>query len=213
MSNDTQFWLNWAVLALAAFGTISAVVVALFGNWFRASLAPPKLNLALKSERGDKTPATIKSPDGSASTLIGRWYHLEVSNHRRWSPATQVQVFLLRVEERDATGEHKVTWVGEVPLRWKYQGMNPLLRTIGHSVDCDLCSVVKDKWVSLEVLISPSALETVRPGATDIIVTVQARSIEVDSQMLRIRIAWDGKWSDDADDMAQHMVVREIEEP
>lgn len=31
--------------------------------------------------------------------------------------------------------------------------------------------------------------------------------------MLRIRIAWDGKWSDDADDMAQHMVVREIEEP
>lgn len=116
------------------------------------------------------------------------------------------------MEEPDAAGEFKVMWLGEIPIRWRNQEIKPLVRTIGHAEDCDLCSVVKDKWLELHPLISPFALDTRRKSACQLIVTLQARGVEADSNLLRVKIAWDGKWSDDAEEMAHSMVVKEVSE-
>ena len=83
----------------------------------RGHLVPPKLILKLKNTEGSMTPVTLTEPDGSTSETRGRWYHVRVSNERRWSPCTQVQVFLLRVEEPDAAGVFKMKWAGEIPIR------------------------------------------------------------------------------------------------
>ncbi len=210
MEPTSHFWPNfWS--AATAVGTIGAVVVALFGNWLRAHLTPPKLTLRLKDERGTKTPVTITAPsDGSQRQTEGRWYHATVENRRRWSPAHGVQVFLLRLEEPDAAGEDQVTWVGSIPLRWRHQEIHPLALLIGPSEECDLCSVIRDKWVELHPLIVPHALNHRRGGKCQLIVILQARSVEADFNLLRVRIAWDGVWSDDADEMAHHMVVRQL---
>jgi hypothetical protein len=41
-----------------------------------------------------------------------------------------------------------------------------------------------------------------------IAVTLQARGAEKDSNILRVKISWDGKWSDDKDEMKhQHLVL------
>ena len=35
-----QFWLNWVAQVAIAFGTLAAVVVALFGRWLRVGSHP-----------------------------------------------------------------------------------------------------------------------------------------------------------------------------
>jgi hypothetical protein len=208
-----QFWWNWGAQVAIAVGTIAAVVVALFGDWLRGRLAPPKLVLKLRDGRGEKTPVTLTAPDGSTRETVGRWYHLRVENERRWSPARQVQVFLLRVEEPDAAGEHKITWVGEIPMIWRHQQVSPWARTIGYPADCDLCSVVKEKWVELHPVLVPFALNAQRREPCNLIVTLQARGLETDSNLVRVKIAWDGAWADDAEEMTRHMTVIEQSSP
>lgn len=211
MTPTSEFWMTWTVQVTIAVGTVSAVLVALFGGWLRAHLAPPRLTLKFENAEGVKTPVTLTAPDGNTRRGKGRWYHARVSNEHRWSPATQVQVFLLRVEDRDAAGEFKVTWLGEIPIRWSHQEIKPLVRTIGHADDCDLCSVVEDKWIEVHPLIVPHRFHARREGPCEIITTFQARGVEAYSNLLRVRIAWDGKWSDDAGEMSRHMVVKEVD--
>jgi hypothetical protein len=49
-----QFWTDFAVKVIAAIGTISAVVVALFGAKLRSVRLPPALALTLKQSEGLK---------------------------------------------------------------------------------------------------------------------------------------------------------------
>lgn len=210
MPSQPDFWWNWGVQAAIAVGTNAAVLVALFGGWLRARLTPPKLVLSLTSGNGSKSPLTLRSPDGSERDVESRWYHVRVENSRRWSPATQVQVFLLRIEEPDAGGVLRSTWIGDLPLRWRLQEVFPLVRNIGHAAEADLCNVVRDKWVELQLLIVPKSLSVRYRGRCDIVVTLQARGIDCDSNLLRIKVAWDGHWSDDMTEMSGHMVVRDV---
>lgn len=209
MSPTSEFW-GLIVQVLIAVGTIGAVFVALFGGWLRGHLVPPKLVLKLKNTHGSETPVIVTGPGGITSETKGRWYHVRVSNKRRWSPCTQVQVFLLRVEEPDAASEFKMKWVGEIPIRWRNQEIKPLVQTIGRADDGDLCSVVKEGGLSLQPLFRSFALDAKRDAACQLIVTLQARGVEADSNLLRVKISWDGEWSDDAGEMAHHMVVEEV---
>lgn len=207
-----QFWSDWIVQVAIAFGTISAVVIALFRNWLRAWIAPPRLVLKLDNERGSKVPAIIRAPSGTHRETDSRYYHVTVGNERRWFPATQVQIFLLRMEEPDAAGQYKMTWVGEVPIRWRHQEIQPLVKTIGYDADCDLCSVVKEKWLELHPLIRLTAWDPRHRESCHLIVTLQARGVESDSNLLRVQIDWDGGWADDTDEMAKHAVVKVLSE-
>jgi len=211
VESNPESSLSLAIQLAIAIGTIGAVIVALFGGWLRSHLAPPRLVIRLKDERGNKTPVTVTDPkDGTQRETDGRWYHMEVANNSRWSPAKEVQVFLLRVEEPDASGQDQITWLGDVPMRWRHQEIRPVALTIGPTTDCDLCSVVKDKWLQLEPLVVPHSLNARRRGECKFTVTLQARSIEVDSNLLRVQIAWNGKWSEDSDEMARNMVVKQL---
>jgi hypothetical protein len=85
-----------------ALGTIGAVLVALFGQAFRAKFFPPKLSLQLTDRNGE---ATRKSIGEGPLTQPARYYHIQVSNARRWSPARDVRIVLLQVEEPGPDGE------------------------------------------------------------------------------------------------------------
>ena len=208
MTPSWQFWMNWIAQIAIAIGTIGAVIAALFGHWLRGRFVPQKLVLKLLDDRGVKTPVVIAVREGSTRETIGRWYHLRVKNERRWSPATDVQVLLLRVEEPDASGVDKITWAGEIPIRWAHQEISPLLRKVGNSWSCDLCSVIKNECVQLHPIIVPFGLDAKRMEASNMTVTMQARSLESDSDPVRVKIAWDGGWADDSKEITRHMVVR-----
>ncbi len=213
MTPDEQFWWNWWLNLAVAGGTLAAVIVALFGEWLRAQMFRPKLAIELDKPLGVPTPVQLTSPDGESRMEVGRFYHVRISNSARWPVATQVQVNLLRIEEPGPDGAWQMKWAGEVPLRWSLQEIHPLTRVIGPPAVCDLCSVVKGKWVELHPLIVPHNLaELVRlREKVQMIVTVQAQGAEAYSDLVRIKIAWDGRWEDGESEMAKHLVIGKVE--
>ncbi len=82
------FWWNWWVNAAVALATLAAVLVALFGQAFRAKFFPPKLSLRLLRVEGEQTVGRLQWQEGGETkerTEDCRCYHLRVSNARRWS--------------------------------------------------------------------------------------------------------------------------------
>jgi hypothetical protein len=199
-ADSSLFWWSWGVQLAIAAGTIGAVVVALFGQALRSKFFPPRLNLALVRPEGELT----RFLTGSQV----RYYHLRVSNSRRWSPAQGVQVVLLQLEEPAADGSFRIAWRGDMPLGWRHQSLFPVARTIGAEADVDLCSVTEEPTLQLHPLLVPFNLQATRKAAVNWIVTVQARGDEADSPPLRIKIAWDGTWNQGESEMRQHLVVQ-----
>ena len=84
-----------------AIGTLSAVIVALFSQAFRKKFFPPKLALQLVNPDGEKTHVQLTWYENNEKKELqkdARYYHLRVTNSRRWSSANQVQVILLQVD-------------------------------------------------------------------------------------------------------------------
>jgi len=81
---------------------------------FAPRFAAPRLEINLGDRNGIYVP-TILNPDGEKIDTFSRWYHLAWRNKRRWSPAKEVRVLLLKFEQRDAAGQYQTTWVGELP--------------------------------------------------------------------------------------------------
>ena len=212
MPEDAQFWLNWWVNLGMALATLAAVIVALFGSRIQAWLFKPGLALSVPDPRGESIQARITSPSGAVSVVDARYYHLRVTNRARWPAATGVQVFLIRLEEPGPDGQLQIKWASEVPLRWMHQEVYPVTRTVGPNADADLCSVLKQNGAQLHPLIMPNNLATYaqRQAAFDMVLSFQARSQEEASPIKRIPISWDGKWQDGEAEMAQHLVVREL---
>jgi hypothetical protein len=174
------------------------VIVALFGEWLRAHLAAPRLQIGLgrNGKNGIYVP-TIVTSDGKQNDTFSRWYHLRVENKRRWSPAKYVRLLLLRLEQRDAAGQYRTSWVGELPLQWSDPQVTPLTPTIGPPYDCDLCSVLKHpdgrNILSLHPLIKPFNLPSSWQEKVQFVLTVQARGVDSDSDEFRVEVSWDGQ--------------------
>src|SRR5437660_9758852 len=94
---------------LGVVATFAVVVVALFGDKWRARLFPVKLRVARDDHRGKLLP-------GKAGPR--RWFQVRVSNEQRWQKATDVSVVLLKVEILDGTTtEPDSTCDGAVAMR------------------------------------------------------------------------------------------------
>ena len=215
MTPDGQFWWNWWIQFGVATGTFAVALVALFGEALRSKLFPPLLSLQLLRPEGERTRIKITTPPAEGSTHRkedARVYHVHVVNERRWSPAHQVQVFLMRLEEPGPDGELAVTWVGDLPIRWRNQEVFPLARTIGPSADCDLCTVIKDKCVEIHPLVVPFNLEIRRSGKVVMVASLQARGNQANSEVLRVHISWDGGWEAGDQEMKRHLVVKALSE-
>lgn len=206
-----HFWLTWIAEAGTAIGTIGAVVVAIFGDRLRGLLGAPQLEISLVDPNGSYS----RFSDGKSIDTSSRWYHLRVENKRRhWTTASDVRLLLLKFEQRNAAGQFRPTWAGEIPLQWAYQQITSLTPAIGPARDCDLCNIIKGQAdqistrLSLNPLMQPLSLPTSWQSRVEFALTVQARSLESDSNLFRVVISWDGQWSDDTIEMANHLVVK-----
>jgi hypothetical protein len=86
--------------ALTALGTICVCILAIWGDWFRAFFAGPKLKLVPYNLRGE---LTYLNP-GNIPVI---YYHLKVENERSWAPARNVRVLLVGLLRRLPNGEFK----------------------------------------------------------------------------------------------------------
>jgi hypothetical protein len=203
-----QFWLDWFVKLLGAIATLSVAFIGLFGSWLRFKIWPPKLTIRLADEKG--TPTTLVFFDKTTnqqSQTPAFWYHVQVDNETRWNPVTELYIFLLLIEEKDASGAFKAVWQGRAALGWRHEA-NPQPKKIGYTSECDLCHILENPR---QVCFSPIFRGQVRDCYTEkfkIAVTLQARGLEAESNSLRIEISWDGNWSADKEELSRHLVVK-----
>lgn len=201
----------------AAIITLLAVLAAIAGplaaDLARSRFCPPALSVRYTNEEGEPGKNRYKLQNGAEKEEDRRFFHLTVTNaNRRISPAEDVQVSLLNFQEQGPGGSWHTAWVGDIPLTWRNQQVSPLQRTIGHSYDCDLCSVGKDLGFSLALLVQPFNLAgyTSRKEELNIILTVQARGRRTDSTPCQFQIAWDGNWADVGSQMKKHLVITRL---
>jgi hypothetical protein len=211
MTPDQQFWWNWSVNAAGVVASLFVVVVALFGERFWKWKFPPKLNIKLLEQYGEKT-SMVAQHNGIEIRDDLRFFHLQVWNgRRRWSPAHNAQVFLTSIEEVGPDGRYQITWLGNVPMRWRDQEFTSVTQTIGAQKDADFLMVGKrSRVLSLMPLLAPNNLTVHRQGEFKFIARFQVRSDEADSEDFRVRVAWDGTWEDGDIEMHNHLIVKEV---
>lgn len=195
---------------VGAIATSLAVFLALFKDVILRFFFAPKLKLTLEKPEGEKSRAKVQS---NGQETPARYYHLKVSNSRRGvSSAQDVQVYLTRLEQPGGPDKRlQVRWEGNTPMRWRDQEIHPLRRKIGAAFDCDLCMVTNSGYAQILPLIAPLYLPTQLSPNTEFVLSLQARSVEIDSAPLRVRIWWDGKWEDGDKEMANHFIVEKYQ--
>lgn len=218
MSPDGQFQWNWWLNLFTGLSTFGAVVVALFHDTLRHYLLPPRLHIRLDGYPSSTTSTSVIGPDPLEDPIETQslWFHVKVSNERRYISATAVQLMLLRVDEPDAAGVFSTVWLGEVPLYWQHRASTE--QTLGFPMNADLISCTKRAFLEktpflrIQTVLLPNELSRIAIRGTKVHMRlmVQARSLQVDSDPLLIEVAWDGTWSDDLNQMARRLVVKEI---
>jgi hypothetical protein len=199
--SDTRFGWNLFVNILVAVGTLGTVVVALFGTAIKNKWWSPIFEASLPDPRGQKTP--VKDDKGNSGTT--RYYHLRISNTRRWSNATGAALYLVRIDEPGPNGEFQMKWTGDLPVSCRHQNFYPLARDIGSPIDYDLCSIAKeDSRLELHPIILGYDIELVRRGHQKLIAWFQVKCLECESPIIKVRVSWDGKWDDGEAEMAAH---------
>jgi hypothetical protein len=204
---NPDFWWNWWVQFAVALGTIGAVVTALWAAMRQPDR--PLLKMKVLRDEGERT--FLNSGEDV------RNYHLKVWNeHRSTSLATRVQVYLTLLEETNKLngdlldGDLQKVWHGNLPLRWRDQEFVPRFQKLGSAKDADLCIIRKQGELSLLPLFMPNNLKPYadRKGACRLILSLQARSNQADSEIVRIEIWWDGMWADGDGELKEHLRVR-----
>ena len=198
------------IQTIIAILTLFAVLVALFGDWLKAKMFKPSLNLRLTLSKGEAV--NMRTPNGSLD-IPARYFHLLVTNQRGFPAATDVAVFLTACDLVGGNGQYRRVWTGEVPLRWRHQELYPLFRTVGPAIDCDLVCIMKGKGVSLLPIVYPNNLPIHWTDPFDMIVSAVVRHREGESIPYRIKITWDGKWHDGENELAQHFAVVILDPP
>ncbi len=192
-----------AIQLVVAFGTIVVAVVAIWGNYLRSVLASPRLNLRLYKAEGEPT----KYNNGRNL----RYYHLVVSNKRNWAPAMNVVVHITLLERPGPDGEWRpAMYSGAVPLVWQFGQFYAGLPSIGREHICDLGRIVEGGEFELKTQFHPNNFDITVGENKKARVHLQAVADNAKSNPLVVEVAWDGKWSPGTQEMATHLVVKEV---
>jgi hypothetical protein len=199
---------------LTAIGTLLVAIAAIYGDRIRGFLFSPDLRVSLYDPRGEFSPQRFKTVENGVpveSIRKTRWYHVQISNDKRFAVAHEVQVLIATLEKSGPNGLPMPTYAaGQLPLRWQHQEVYPAAtRTIGRPERADPLYVTETKELALTPLFFPSSLQVTYRGRTTLWITIFAGSIETDSKPLRLQVAWDGEWDPGEAEMAQHLIITE----
>ncbi len=192
---------NLAVRAFSAIGTVTVAVLAIWGDWIRTRLVPPKLGLSVHNARGTVIP--------SANGPRRIFYHLKVSNSRPWAPARNCRVLLKAVHRRGPDQQfHPAPLPVPMQFVWAPSGFTPPLVNIVSEQILDFGHLAEGapRFIpSLYVLLSD--FEGFVGSEQSVRFSLQ---IEADGYAARQYQVFEVAWSDNLDEMAQHLRIREV---
>lgn len=164
---------------------------------------------------GPKLRVLPHNPLGELTTLADgtpvRYYHLTVTNDRKWSTAHNVRVLLTNIFQPAADG----SWVdrsfgGPLQLTWQSPELHEQYPSIGPDYVSDLGCIVKGRQFGLTPYVIPNDFNGFVGPNQSIRVKVVAVADNGKSEPALIEIAWNGNWSDEAEEMGHHLIVEKV---
>jgi hypothetical protein len=193
------------IQATIAIGTISAVIVAIWGDWIRAKLIPAKLKIEKHNFRGSITTQN----DGKRAI----YYHLIVKNRRSWIVSRNCRAMLVQIQKKGIDCSfHPVPLVIPLQLSWSPSEFIPIFTSINKEQVLDLGFVVEGETIFQPRMYyySNNFQGSIKAGE------VFRYYIDIFSDNFTSKkpyvaeIAWDGQWSDNLDEMANHLIIKEV---
>lgn len=193
------------IQAVIAIGTITVAVLAIWGQWIRSKLAPPKLSIQPHNLRGIVTRFT----DGPRVI----YYHLKVINHRSWVSAKNCRILLRSIYRQGPNRQFQPVPLPVPPqFVWSPAPVTPPLITLTRGEIIDFGRLTENATRFEPVLywypnnfqgyveqndVVRYCLEIVADGYT-------SKRYHV------FEVAWNGEWSENLDEMAKNLIIREI---
>lgn len=204
---------DWKIAfdALVAFGTIAVAVLAIWGEWFRHKWAGPKPKLEPHNFRGSVTTLTVQAGNQTAR-LPAIYYHLKVTNGRKWSAVHNCRVFLKQLHRRGPDGEfHAVLLVVPLQYVWAPAEWAPIEQSFATEAVLDFGRLVKGSNVFEPTFYVTSANFQGFVAANEAVrytLQIVAENYgEISEQIFEV--AWDGNFSENLDQM--RLVIKEIQ--
>lgn len=199
---------NLVIQAFIGIGTIAVAVLAIWGNWFKYRLTPPKLQIVPQNLRGELT--QLIGP-GFKNRVI--YYHLKVINSRHWSTAKNCQVQLIEIRKKLANQEFQKIPLNAYPsFRWSPAELTGLSIDISHEQIFDFGRITEHGNYFEPVLSIYANNFGGFVEATNVIrytLKIVAEGY-VSSKTKIFEVAWNGQWSDNLDEMSRNLTIREI---
>lgn len=188
---------------LTAIGTVAVAIMAIWGDKIRDFIAGPYLVVEPRNFRGELT----KYNDGRPAIF----YHLSVKNKRHWSPARNVRVLLIGILKKKADGSfYRVNTFVPQQLTWSPSESHQLFPTICKEDIVDFGRVVPGDF-RICIYTTPNNFEgyietnsTIRVELAIVADNFYSRKHDI------FEISWDGTWTEDLEEMATHLVIKQI---
>lgn len=205
---------DWLLVSqvVAAFGTLSVAILAIWGGYFKSIFTPPKLKIIEQNLDGEKT-ILRKGPRGAISNAV-IFYHLKVVNNRTWSIAKNCKVLLTEVLIRGIADQefHRIPLNTTLSFRWTPSEHTGLMVDISHEHIFDFGYLEKDSLAFAPIL---SSYPNNFPGSVFPNTTVRY-VLHITAEGYRSKrpqvfeVYWNGDWEDNMDDMRKNISIKEI---
>jgi hypothetical protein len=199
--------------AAAALGTIAVAAMAIWGERIRAWVAPPKLRLLLRSQRGVPTELRYQGVN-MAAPIRALYIHIKVVNGRPWLPVRNCRVLLTGYSKR---GPDRLFHSEDVPVPLQFpwapnHSQAERFRTVVTFQVIDFVRAVEgQKYIGPELYDGVTSFKGYVEQGEAI-----RYQIEIDAPGLPMsvpqifEISWSGQWSFEAEIMEKYLRVREV---
>jgi hypothetical protein len=193
------------IQGLIAIGTIATAILAIWGEYFRSWLVPPKLEIRLHTPEGSLTTFT----DGSKVFF----YHVKVENSRPWAVARNCRVLLMKISKRGPDNIFR-SLPFPVPHQyvWSPSEITPTFVNIQkeHILDFGYLSEKAKFFQPVLYSYSNNFQGYLREGESI------RYSLEIvadgfsSNKYFVFEVTWNGKWDESQEQMRKHLIIKEI---
>ncbi len=191
--------------AISAFATFLAVIVAIYQEWIRYKLIPPRLKIELHNNEG------VVVPSGEGNKTM--FFHLKVVNRRKWAAAKNCEVLLVEIKTQLSDMNFSSIPLA-VPRKfdWTPAYLNIAGITIYDQAIFDLVKIESDKNLIVPCLnryyrdVEGDFEGFIKQGEVKRYV-IQIAAENVASRKQTFEISWDGVWPED---FPEHLIIKEI---
>ena len=196
---------NLFIQLLTAIGTIAVAVIAIWGDWIKTKLTPPRLKIIVLNTRGELT----KFSNGTRVIF----YHLKVINSRPWTIAKNCKVLLKAISKELPSGQFQNQPLNTNPsFIWTPAEITPQAINLAKEQAFDFGFLQENDQEFRPVInITPNNFQGFVKANQKIRFSLQTYADNYISEKYQVfEVAWNGNWSDNMDTMAQNLTIREI---